>query len=67
MSIDTGKALELAIDVGLKVLELAADLAPGLIAVIDANGSYTEEQKAALRARVRAARSKVAEYEPRDV
>jgi hypothetical protein len=55
------------IEGAVALIELAAKWAPVIYDAIRSNGEYTDEQKAALVARVKAARSAVAAYEPRDV
>lgn len=62
------------IEIFVFVAEMAARCGPGLLEVganlikaIESHGDYTDEQKAALVARVKAARQKVADYTPRDL
>lgn len=63
----SGAEVTIALEAGVALLELAGTIAPSIIAAIQSSGAYTPEQKAALVARVIAARQKVADYVPRDV
>lgn len=55
------------IQMALAVIELAAEVTPHVVAAIKSNGELDEAAKAALIARVDAAKAKVAAYMPRDV
>lgn len=55
------------IEGAVAVIELAAKWAPVIYDAIKSHGDYTDEQKAALTARVKAARQLVADYTPKDV
>ena len=59
--------VELAVSAAVALIELAAQLAPGIVAAINANGSLSDAQKADLISRVDAAKSKVAAYTPKEV
>lgn len=55
------------IEGAVALIELAARWAPIIYEAIASQGEYSEEQKAALVARVKAARAAVEAYTPRDV
>lgn len=59
----TGAEISIGIDAAVALVELAAKIGPGIVAAIRSHGGYTDEQKAALIARVKAAGN----YEPRDL
>ena len=59
----TGAEINIGIDAAVAIVELAAKIGPGIYAAIQSNGDYTDEQKAALIARVKAAGN----YRPRDL
>ena len=49
----------------VQFIELAAKVVPHIVDAIQSHGELTDEQKAALTARVKATRAEVATYEPR--
>lgn len=55
------------IQMGLALLELAAEIAPHVMDAIKSNGALDDAAKASLVARYDAARAKVLGYQPRDV
>lgn len=59
--------IPLAVEAAVALIELASQLVPHIVAAIESKGDLTPEQRAALVARVEAARVKVAAYVPRDV
>lgn len=59
----TGAEISIGIDAAVAIIELAAKIGPGIYAAIASHGSYSDAQKAALIARVKAAGN----YVPRDL
>lgn len=59
----TGAEVSIGIDAAVALVELAAKIGPGIIAAIQSHGGYSDEQKAALIARVKAAGN----YAPREL
>lgn len=59
----TGAEVSIGVDVAVAILEAAAKIGPGIYAAIQSHGGYTDAQKSALIARVKAAGN----YVPRDL
>lgn len=59
----TGAEVSIGIDAAVAIIELAAKIGPGIYAAIQSHGGYSDAQKAALIARVKAAGN----YRPRDL